>query len=249
MRLRFVTFVGLCTFVVGCGESQERPEVIDKLRAIGVAAQPSVVVPSTATTPQVVKLTLHALLPSGQQVDSVQPYIDEDARFSSLATDLVVDANTLSYEDVGQLRYFKVDATFTAPTAEILQAAGGEMVRLRYGLDVVAGAESERVVGDVLMVPPDSVALSWQPVTVKITTPETAGAMLTDGATLSMTTTNSDGDSVKSGWYVSSGEIKNRRARNTSWEKPKAGDGVVIATARGSKSRSFAIDVRAVKVE
>lgn len=239
----------VAALINSCGQQPDRPEVIDKLRVVGVGAEPSVVVPSTAAAPQTVKLTLHALLPAGQQVDSVQAFVDENAKFSYLIENLAVNTTSQAYEELGGLRYFKVEASFLAPTTEILQAAKVSPLRMRYGIDVVAGAESERVVGDVLMVAPGDDALQWKPVTVNMTSPASEGATVGDGISLSMDTTSSPGDAVKSGWYVSSGQIENRRARSAKWEKPEAGAGVVIATARGSRSRSFAIQVRKVTVE
>ncbi len=250
MSLRNFSAMALCFLLLACGDRQARPELISKLRAIGVAAQPASVVPSTDEAPQTVKLTAHLLLPAGQSIDSVAAFVDDGSRFSFGIPDLLVDTASATYTEYGPVRHYQVSASFVAPKQEVLTAAGGVLARLSYGIEVTAGEEIERIVGSVNLVPAGSEALAWPAVGVEIVKPTGAdAAAVGDGAELQMETTASAEDSVKSGWYVTSGKISNRRARSAEWTEPAAGEQVVIATARCKTCRNFALQIRAVTVQ
>ena len=53
-----------------------------------------------------------------------------------------------------------------------------------------------------------------------------------------------DGETIRIGWYVPAGKIKNRTARSTEWEEAGVGPQTLIVTARGRESGVHARHVR-----
>ena len=72
---------------------------------------------------------------------------------------------------------------------------------------------------------------------------------LTSDQILSGTITKPQPENVKVSWFVSSGKVTNRRAKETKWAPEKTGPQTVIMTARGMKSGSFAVQAVDVNVE
>ena len=226
--------------VSGCDDDAERPEKITKLRAIGVSASRTAVEPSTAETPQVVTLTFLAAVPKGETV-TAEAFRDEDSQYAIPLPVTIQQETAATNTTYAGLDIFSVSGTLVAPSAATPIPADPGFVALRYGIRLVAGAESETIVGNVILVPPGATQLSWAPLSVDVSAP-TAGAVVSAGgeSDLVATTVKGTEENVRVGWYVSSGKVKNRRARETKWEEPGQGTHTVIVTARGLRTGAFA---------
>lgn len=226
------------------GGDEEKYEKITKLRALGVAVTPIGLTPSTAAEAQTVTMTFFVAAPLGAAV-TYEPYEDEQARYA-LPVTLAVDPGSEKQEDYAKFSIHQVNAIFTAPaagTVPIPPVPG--FARIRYGLRVKSAGEEEVVVGTLVMYPTVETRPAYQPLTVHIDTP-IEGATLSSEAPVEAIIENKNGENVKVGWFVSSGELKNRRARKTEWRKIEGGAQTVVVTVRGLKSGAFAYAVRDV---
>jgi hypothetical protein len=147
-----------------------------------------------------------------------------------------------------QIASFK--ANFTNPNDSIFLTQGaGKLLRVRYGFLVQSGSEEEKVVGDVVMLAPGEPELSWSAPTAQIENPADGATIPNGDFELNANVSNPNQESIKLGWYVSSGEIDNRRAKAASWKEFASGPQTIILTVRGKKSRTFSYSVRNIIVE
>ncbi|NBQ54495.1 MAG: hypothetical protein EBU49_13095 [Proteobacteria bacterium] len=100
------------------------------------------------------------------------------------------------------------------------------------------------------MHPAGSEESAYQAVSVSVAEP-VANATIGAGPdqVLSGTVIKPQSENVKVSWFVSSGKVTNRRAKETKWEPQSSGTQTVIMTARGMKSGSFALQAVDVTVE
>lgn len=253
MRFFFLSRLLVCsalpTFsLVACREDQERPEVVAKLRAIGAATSPVIQEPSTADLPKTVTVTFYALLPKNTQA-TASPYVDEADKYGKVIP-LTVIPGTETYDDAySSFVIYSVKATLPVPTNELLHLESPPgFARLRYGLKITAAGETENIVGNALVYKAGSPELSWQAPTIDVASPS-AGALITGKQDLKATLKSGNGENLRVSWYVASGEVKNRRAKETEWEKAERGSKTIVLTARGLKSGAFAFKALDVNVE
>lgn len=234
--------LALCLFSLfnaACKEDEDRFEVVQKLRGIGVKADKPVV--SGAST---VNLEIIALIPAGQSVDSAEVYISERT-LKALQLQMVLN-NDATHTQHGALNLFQQTATVTVPevSKEYLAAFNG-VVKLRYGVRLKAGSEEEIMVGDIISVPENSEALSWSAHTIAIDTPASGGDV-TQTVNLKAVLTKSTDEPVKASWFVSSGKVKNPKSFDTEWQEVGGGDQTVLLAIYPKKSRFFSYEIRSV---
>jgi hypothetical protein len=224
------------TFSSGCGDDAERPEVINKLRAIGVATDKPAIAPSTPESVSTATLTFVLAAPKGQTLVA-EAWTDSQSRLGVPVT-IAMQPETLTADtSFPGLDIWTVQAVLTAPPATAL-GVGQNFAKLRYAAKVTAGTESETIVGDLLMFAADAPELARTNLTVDIAAP--GGNVPAKGESdLTANVTRGFEENVRIGWYVSAGQVKNRRARTTKWIDPGQGGHTVIVTARGLKSGSF----------
>lgn len=236
-------------FLTSCRDDEARYEVLTKLRAIGVESDPFVLAASTVGNPTVANLTFRAVVPKGETV-SVEAYTDDAAKYAQILPITVV-AGSEAYEERESFRLFSVQATAVIPAADklIIPSFPG-YVSLRYGLKLSAGSEIEKIVGNTVVFADDREELTWQdsPPTVNITS-LVAGQTISSSTDLQGAVVDSHGEKFKVSWFVSSGEVKNKRASATEWSKIAKGEQTVIFTARGTKTAAFAWAAIDVQVE
>ncbi len=240
--------IGLAaTALAGCNEDQERYETIEKLRAIGAATLPVVSEPSTEAAPKIVTITVFAAVPLGQTV-TAEPY-DDAAAVNLVSFPVTIVPGSEVYEEHATFRIFSVQATqFVPPNSVFLSPLGTPpYVKLRYGIRLVAGDESENVVGSSLIYPAGSPQLARLAPTIAITKPTDADVSGTED--LEATITDPENENMRVGWFASDGPIKNRRAKTTEWETPGAGPATLIVTIRGRDTGAFAFKVLEVNVQ
>lgn len=223
-----------------CNADSARPEVVDKLRAIGVKATPYVVSGSTPVT-----LEVYSLVPLEQTVK--QDVYEDD---SSVLPILPISSVSGDYTDLSSLRIYK--ATYsgvTLPLEDDLLASN--TMSLRYGMSLSASSgEEEKVVGNLVLHPStsDLLANNATPPEVTITGVED-GVSVPSSFDLNAEISNRNDESFKIGWYTTSGEIKNRRALSTSIEKMEAGAQTIVVTIRSKSTNAFAYKAIDVTVE
>lgn len=248
--LRHAFFLALT--LVACGDDSDRIEVMDRMRTIGTTASPLISEPSEATTARTVQLTVYVALPEGETA-SVEAFRDLEALGShTLATGAIhpVAPVESDYQNLASLRLLPIVVTVDVPTAdELILTEKGR--RVRYGLRITSSSgRVENIVGSFLVYPAGSEALTWQSPTISLAAPanQESVRMSEDGIDLKATVNNPEEEGVKVGWFVTSGKISARRARDTVWLEPKEGRQTIIATVRGKKTRGFGIQVIEVNV-
>lgn len=244
---RFAFAVPLLLALGACDEETDRFEHLKKLRTLGVATDPVVGQPSTADAPQLMTLTFYASVPLGATA-TAETFVDEQARYAA-PLPMTLDPTTETYEDHNTLRIYSIKGTVAIPTADQLPIpADPGFLRVRYGLKLTQGGEAETIVGNFLVYPAGASELAWTAPSVDIAAPG-AGATVGVGAELKATLVNTIGENMRIGWFVNDGKVKNRRARETTWEEPPAGPSTVIVTARGMKSGAFTMKALDVTVQ
>jgi hypothetical protein len=239
---RIFMFLFLTTTVLtACNAGDERYEVVTKLRALGVEADPFVTAPSPIGNPTTATLTFLAAVPPDQTV-TAETFSDENSQFSK-AIPLTLVAGSESYEDREKFRIFSVKATTTIPAADsVLIPKLPGFVTFRYGMKLTSeGGEEEKIVGNIVVFSNDKEELAWKdtPPSVQIDN-LTAGQTVGEHVDLKGQILSSNDEKFKISWFVSSGEVKNKRAAETSWDKIAKGPQTIILTARGKTTAAFA---------
>jgi hypothetical protein len=232
-----------------CGGEEERYEKVGKLRALGTASTPVVAQPSTADAPQTVTLTFYAAVPNGDTVTAT-PFLDEGSLYA-LPLPLEVVPGSETYTGQAAFQLYSVKTTVAIPTIDQLPIEPGTgFARVRYGLTLTDGGEEEKIVGTLLVYPEGSSELAWAttPPSIDVTEPA-ASATVSGKLDIKAAITNPIGEDMRVGWFVSDGEVKNRRAKETEWDKAGAGPQTVIVTARGMKTGAFTLKAVDVTVE
>jgi len=234
-----------CIIIVAissCSDEGERPEKINKLRAIGVEQSPVAAKPGDT-----VQLTFYLAGPS-QMVLTPRVLIDSNARYGTPVSVTPLDQN-VSENVVGPLSLYSYKATVSVPndaSTGVRLAAQG-YVRLRYNVAFSQGTDEESIVGDTIVYAPNSPQLNWTAPTIAITKPAptaSAGTVELDG--------NIDASGTESNrvsWFVSGGKVKNRRAKTTSWQDAPKGSQAIFMTVRGTKTGAFALQSLAVTID
>jgi len=233
-----------------CGESSDRYEQLTKLRALGASSDTTVAVPSTEGSDQVVNLTVHAAVPKGADI-SAEVYLDARSLYTILVPDLEIVAGSESYIDYEDFRHYTLAARFTVPNEATLKSLGwnGGSALLRYGVKLTSGSEEEKIVGDVALDAADSEAVQVEWGSLQITSFDpTEGSTLVKSSEIDLKAVVETGsDKYKYGWFVTSGEVDNRRSLDTKWTLGDKTKQTLILTVRGKVSKSF--DIKIVEYE
>ena len=242
----------LAAFVLlSCGGTEDRQENLFKLRGLGAVSNPLVSLPTTdPAAPRKVELRVYAALPIGETA-TIEPFEDEPSSFATGLTvnDIVIDTASLAYQSYPGFQIMSFTASLNVPVAQkFLRTKGAGQVR--YGFLIKSGSEVEKLVGNFLVYPEGSPELNWVNPEVTLENPTEGLSLKSDSDVgISAILTDKNDEELKLGWFASGGKVKNRRAKSTSWETPGVGEHTIIFTARGKKSRGFAMQIVKVKVE
>lgn len=237
MKKLIATF--LLVAITQCNGDQERPEVVNKLRAIGVASTPLASAPSTSASQNTASLTFHLVLPLAKTIDSVENYVDTKSPYAAQIP-LTINTASASYSDYSNLRHYTITADAAIPEVIFLP---GELFRsFRYALKVTADKEEEIIVGNLVVYPSDSEELDWKGAAITISSP-VANSAISGETQLKAKINKSIDENLRVSWFASNGEIKNRRAAETTWDEYSAGTQTLILTVRGRKSGDFQLQI------
>ena len=167
--------------------------------------------------------------------------------------DMNIDLSSVTYTDYDEFRLATLSATVTVPLEAVFQAINPVFkgIQMRYGAKISTGNDSEYVAGSFLVYKDGSEELNWQSPTIAISSPQEA-QVFNAGETVDLeaTITNPNDENIKLGWFVTDGNIQNRRANTTKWTAPtKPGQYTIITTVRGKSSRGFNLEAVQVVIE
>jgi len=246
--------VGCMALAVGaCNEPVDRQEQIDRLKGIGLVASPLVNSPSQGSTINATQITGYATIPLGK-TPVVTAYLDQPtAGAISVKTDeIIIDASKQELTTYEGFQLLKFVARVTIPSVTLIQRFTDDFqgIQFRYGFTVSTEDDVEYIVGSFLVYPEGSEELQWTNPVISIDSPtENQSLSAEEEFDVIATLTKPNDEDVKLGWYVSEGEISNRRAGETTWTLPTKGKHTLILTARGKKSRGFAIQIKTVNIQ
>jgi hypothetical protein len=257
----FSFIIGLLALLLSCSDSDTRPETADKLKPIMVLVNP----PAGAATPvqpldgrnwqppvagAAVTLQFHFIGPA--ELGPLTLTTGEvDARPLTIPfNNWTIDAAAVT--DYPGLRHVTINARATLPSTAEITALWKDFptvgfVRLRYTLVVSDGTRELPLAGDFVVYRDASFpGAGTHLFGSTIDAPAADEAVTSTKLTIASTLNNPQDEPVKIGWYVSAGEIKNRRAASTEWELPGSGEYTLIFTVRGKESRNGDIQIRRV---
>lgn len=242
-RLNFIILVLAASNLASCSEEEDRQETISKLRALGVEQSPVVAKPGDTVT-----LTFYMAGPP-KLAPAATPVTDAAARYSDPILVTPIDPATQEVE-VGPVSLYSFKATYVVPSDDkTLSRLGAKgLLKTRYAVKFVAtNGDQETIVGDSLIYPLGSPQLLWTSPTISITKPGTS--VSTGKIDLEGSITSTGSESNKVAWFVSSGKLKNRKARTTQWEEASKGSQAIFFTVRGAKSGAFAIKSQVISLD
>lgn len=237
-------------FNLSCRDDDDRFERIDKLRAIGVKTNTPIVSSSKeGEAAKSVELTFYLALPKGEVIDSFES-AEIDPGIFYVPQSVEVLSNSLTYEEYAGLDLASFKATMEVPLIEeSLFVSSRGVVRLRYSVLVKSKTESEKIIGDVRVVRDDDPALNWSSHALSLNSPDASTIKQEDEVSLTGTLTKSQDELVKVIWFVSSGEVENLQALNTTWSKQDTGNQTILLSIFPRKSLFFDFIVKDVTVE
>ena len=244
-----IPVVCLVLVLCGCGRSNQKPELITKMRPLGVSTTPAIAAPGDK-----VHLTFHFALPAAETIAS-DIYEAPDSKGYALPVSGLVLTDEQAVTDsacgdkarrcsFASFDYFAVTASFTVPPIDLLKLSEGSSRRLHYGIGASSASNSTAVVGDIFVFAPGSPQLDGAPAAADITEP--ASNVIGADATIPIraSITKYFDEPAKVGWFAGCGEVGNRRAIETTWKTPASGSCTLVFTVRGRDSRAMAIKIK-----
>ena len=159
----------ILTLLSRCQDDPEKYESINKLRAVGVESSPMGTIPSTTDSPRTVQLTFHVFNKQSETLD-IQAYVDSN---SSYAIPIEIQNISAPTETAyNGLIHYQFTASVIIPTAESLPGIDKSgFISLRYGAVVRAGAEEEKIVGNIVVYKEENEFTARTAPTIAITNP------------------------------------------------------------------------------
>lgn len=249
MRRHLLLSAWLLISACSQGDFDNYPERLDRMRTLGSQITPLVSEPSTvAGSPHTATMKVYVAVPVGETL-TVEPYTDPAESMYPVVTEQR-QINTTE-EDLGKMRLVTLEFEIDIPMAEDLnpyleRQNGG--TRLQYSFRLKTEKRTENVIGHIMVYKPGSPELTWSNPTIDDVQP-VASASVTNPVTVMAAVSSANDEELKSGWFVSTGKVVNRRSRTTEWRDAEMGEQVLIYSVRGRKSRGFALATRRVTVE
>lgn len=249
-------FVCLIVFLTGCNDIESRPELVSKLRTIGVQVDRLNYIPSSETQPQTGRATFFFAAPLGGEQLNITPSEKRDTVFVPLTF-----ADPEPAQVYADFRILAVSAEFIIPTGDLLGFQGdfdfsyfdiGQSFRL--GNDEEQVQYRVKVYRDLTVVPEEIVGPEPEDVNnwtqIAITAPAVGAAVPAGTVELAAKLSSEQvADRYRISWLVGAGEIGRNRNISTEWEEVPAGKRSVIVSVRGLDSGLLQYDVKEFTAE
>jgi len=268
MNLFHLAIISALIPFASCGPQSTdgpRQELISGVRVLGISGSPLV--------PQIVKkgaeatsveLTVYVAVPLGETASVAARTLGSSPGGQVIKPEnLAIQTDGFSYEDHNGFRLLTFKMTAPVPdessfssgqggqatpdptsTSTTTQATRGQV---RYGIDVSAGGKIESVESAFSVASEGAEDLAWTSPEVTISAPATTSEADVDSETITLSHTSPTSETYTIGWFVSGGEIANRRTASTTWTPGDAGSYTLVGTVRGMRSKGFGIKVIDVK--
>jgi hypothetical protein len=215
-----------------CSEPLERPELINKLRTLGVKSQPAVY---NLAEPVDIELIVYLTSPSADPLE-ISSYTEESYRYAPQVIGSLVDGSSqVSTHAALYVHEFRLLIPSDQVREQLLISPLGNF---RYSVLAVQGSEQEKIVGNIvgsLNPPPELTEVSIVDDGISAAIGEMAIlGKLPEGLT----------SNYRISWLASGGEIANRRSLSTKWKEIPNTPQTLILTARGTRTGEFAMDIR-----
>jgi hypothetical protein len=237
--------------LVACGGDKDPQEQLGKLRGIGAFTSPLVSRATSDDALRVVELTAYATLPLDTTVTSLEGFVDKASPYAITlgVKQIKVKSDSLSYQSYPGFQLLTFKADLEVPHEQFFAPSSGAG-QVRYGFIIKTDKAQEKMVGSFLVYPEDAPELAWINPEISVNTPAADTTIAAESEIeVNAVLKDHNKEELKLGWFVSDGEIKNRRASTTQWKTPAAGPHSLILTARGRKSRGFSLQVITLTVE
>lgn len=239
MKIRFIVWVALSTCLLSCSDDSEPFERIINMRPIGVSSDKPLISSIDFEDLDSIQINLQVVvvLPEADSIESIEVF--EDTENIGLKVSPVLVEGSGSYLEAGKLKIYTHDAIVPILKLEenIIEKSNG-IIKLNYGFKISSGEKEEKVIGEIRYISDSLSGLNWQRPSVTIN--DTTGSTDSNGhRVLSANVESENNERLKFSWYVSSGKIKNRTGKETSWEEAGTGSQTVIAAVYGVNSRYF----------
>lgn len=239
MKTLFIILLSL-PLLQTCNEEEERYEVVNKLRAIGVENNPVAVKPSTADEPQTVTLSFYVIQPENKPL-SAEVFTDYGAEPGDII-EVSINETIEDPTELGGLFLHRIEASYAIPSSDFLPIPDDPgFIRLRYNVRIFNDSEEEKIVGNILVYKPDNEILNWTNPTIELLTPGDGETIQAGDVDIKGSISADFQEEWRVSWFTTEGEIENRRAKETKWKTPGSGNHSLIFTVRGLNSNTFAI--------
>ena len=256
-RFSFSPLLSWASLILGmaaCNASSNKPELIVKMRPLGVSSSPVIAAPGDK-----VHLTFHFALPAAETLETTV-YEESDTTGASVPAPGVTLTNEQSVVDsvcpghalrctFASFDYAVLTAAFTVPDAAQLPMISGPSRRLRYSIHVSSASNATSVMGDLFVFAPGSPQLSGTPAAADIVEPAASAVSGAGDIPIQASITKYFEETATIGWFTGCGTIENRRAVATAWHTPESGSCTLVFTARGQDSRALAIRIKDYTVQ
>lgn len=245
--IKYFILITSLFFLFSCDDDNgEKPEVIEKLRPIGVSLEPSIAVPGSLQT-----IYFHLLAPNNFSEPLSFKVKSPQALFPILSMN--VDSTSLLRVDnssLSKLSYYKIKAEFLVPSelSESLTKKSPNLY-MTYLIEVSSSSEKKGIEGQIPVFSTtdkihEQVASRDLSVAIDINATSIASGLETDLKGQILNKFYLDKDKFYVSWFISGGEItENKNSIETKWKTPSKEDQSVdiILTARGRYSKEFAV--------
>lgn len=227
-----------------CRNDMDRAEVIDRVRGLGASLSEGVITPSTDTV-NFITATIYVALPKGRQLTLSAFKDTKQGLYHNLDSNrIVIDEASLNYDEYSSLQIASFNVRLEVPKK--LELTGFR--RVKYALEARSGDDSELLLGTFEV--SEQAEDRADPLEIEVLKPVADSSYKKDQeVAMESLIDNPNSDSTKLAWFVTGGEVQNRRAYKTIWTPKKSGPHTIIFTARGVYSRTFAYRVIDVEVE
>ncbi len=226
-------------FLCSCSNLEDLPERVDRLRAIGVAADQPVYKASSEDSQQSGTLTFYLASPSDIPLEVEALELESEQ----------LELKNVAVNDIkkyAEMNILSVSAAFDIPQESSLVFFPLGYSSLEYAIRFSQESDEERLRGKVKIYPVNNTPDIEQSVQIQITYPNKDDGIDPGKTDLKAELSNTTDEHYRISWLVADGKIEKIRSIETEWEEYSGDRKTIIATVRGLESLNFhyhAIDI------